>query len=463
MADEPKIPREAIACKFPLYTDIGFGQRLAREQGELLRYCLQTGWLHWTGSHWKRDETGSAKEAAKTIVRRAYRDLANIKNDEFRKKCYKEIVKAEAASRVRGILDMAECEKPLRIAHDQLDSDPWVFNCTNGTTDLRTGETRKATQSDLITRCAGVAYDPAAKAPTWLSCMNTWMGENPEVVPYLQIAVGYCLTGITREQCLHVMYGHGANGKSTFVNTILAMLGDYATQADAGTIMLKRDDKIRNDVARLAGVRFVGVTELEDGQRLAESLVKSMTGGDRIVARFLFHEDFEYTPQFKLWLSGNHLPQIRGTDHAIWRRIRLIPFTVTIPEEDRDLQLPAKLRDELPGILNWALEGCRLWQRDGLNPPESVMAATGQYREEQDTLAIFIADCCTVSPNMAVQPARLYDAYVAWAGKGHTMSQTAFGRRLEERGFVKRKTGGRLIRVGLGLANDSQVGAQTTF
>jgi putative DNA primase/helicase len=264
------------------------------------------------------------------------------------------------------------------------------------------------------------------------------------------------LTGSTREQVLFFLYGLGANGKSTLLEVLQALFGDYATQTNTETFLVKhRGGGIPNDVAALKGARFVAAAEVEAGRRMAEVLIKQLTGGDKITARFLHGEFFEFKPTFKLWLSANHKPVIRGTDHAIWRRIRLLPFTVQIPKEEQDRELPEKLKAELPGILNWALAGCLQWQYGGLESPKEVTEATEGYREEMDVMADFLAERCFVAPGASATAKELYSSYTSWAeamGEKRPYSQTAFGSALRERGFESgRGAGGRTVWYGIGV------------
>jgi putative DNA primase/helicase len=239
------------------------------------------------------------------------------------------------------------------------------------------------------------------------------------------------------------LHGSGSNGKSTFLEVLQALLGDYGVQADFATFVEKKGDGPRNDVARLAGARMVRSSEIGEGKRLNESLVKSLTGQDTIAARYLYSEAFEFKPTFKLWLAANHKPVIRGTDHAIWRRVRLIPFTVTIRDDEKDETLKDRLLTELPGILQWAVAGCQQWLESGLRPPDVVMAATQAYQSESDILGAFLDECCELGTGLEVAAGDLYAAYRKWAKDNgeFELSQTAFGRRIEERGFDVRKNG----------------------
>jgi len=309
----------------------------------------------------------------------------------------------------------------------------------------------------LLTKLAVAPYHPEAQCPTFDAFLWRIMGENQDLINFVQRAAGYNLTGDTGEQCFFLCYGRGSNGKSTLLDTLRALVGDYGKQTDFSTFLQKRSDTIRNDLAALAGVRFACAIEAGEGQRLAETIIKQLTGGDSVSARFLHREFFEFKPAFKAWLAANHTPEIRGTDHAMWRRVRLIPFTVTIPDEEIDKGLGERLLlEELPGILAWAVRGCMEWQRlGGLGEPAAVLAATGEYREEMDVIAGFLSDCCMVGDGYRVGASDLYAAYKVWAeGDGDKpLSNTKFGRRLTERGIQKeRTTGGRYQYVGLGLA-----------
>jgi putative DNA primase/helicase len=356
------------------------------------------------------------------------------------------------------MIDDARALPPIPILPDALDADPWLLNVANGTIDLRTGELRAHRREDLLTRLAPVEYDPDAQAPCWAAFLERIFAGDGELIGFLRRAVGYSLTGQTGEQVFFILHGTGANGKSTLLEALGAMLGDYGAKTPTETLLIKRSAGISNDVARLRGARLVTAVEAEDGQRLAESLVKQLTGGDTITARFLYQEAFEFAPTFKLWLATNHKPTIRGTDYAIWRRIRLIPFAVTIPEKEQDRTLPDKLKAELPGILAWAVRGCLEWQREGLGLPEAVKAATAAYQVEQDTLAAWLDACCILSPTATARAGQLYKNYRAWAEENGERPMTGhkFGRTLTERGFDKYKDRAGWAYVGLGVADSEE-------
>lgn len=352
----------------------------------------------------------------------------------------------ESAAGARACIEMAKAEPALRIKLDQLDAHPTWLNTPSGTLDLETAELRAHAFTDYLTKITGVAFDPAARCPRWEQFLEDVLPD-PEVRSFMQRAVGYALTDLTTEQCMWFLYGKGRNGKSTFLNALRVVLGEYGAAMQASTLMVRaHGDDMRNDVAALRGARFVSATEAEDGQRMAEALIKQMTGGDPMVVRKMYADFFTFTPTYKIFLAANHKPIIQGTDLAIWRRIHLVPFTQTIPESLVDHRLPAALAAEGPGILNWAVEGYRFWRAGGLEPPKAVTDATAEYRAEMDPLADFLEDACFVGPGNQCTAAELYRAYTTWAeGQGirYPLKARTLGLALQDRGFLQhRGTGG---------------------
>lgn len=439
-------------------TDLGNARRLVKRHGENLRYCHLWGkWLVWNGRRWEKDETGAVLRLAKETVRSIYNEASQEVEDAVRRKIADHARKSESALRIRAMVALAESEPGIPVLPGELDRDPWLLNCANGTIDLRTGELRPHRREDLITKIVPVEYDPEAPCPTWLAFLERIMDGKKKLIAFLQRAAGYSLTASTQEQCFFLLYGTGANGKSVFLTTILAVMGDYGIQAAPDLLLAKSGESHPTEIADLFGARLVVATETEAGRRLAENLVKQLTGGDRLKARFMRQDFFEFEATHKIWLATNNKPIVKGTDYAIWRRIKLIPFTVTIPPEERDKSLPAKLRRELPGILAWAVEGCLEWQKRGLDEPAEVTAATAAYRDEQDILGSFITDCCIVNPLAKVAAKNLYKAYVNWCEENgeHPLAQRNFGMRLTERGFTsQRGTAGRHFWQGIGLRSD---------
>ena len=438
-------------------TDLTNAELLAERHGHNLHYCYPWGqWLTWSAGRWAPDEQGLVEHLAKQILRRQLARAAQIEDDRERTKRIRELMAAERASRIRGCLELARSEPAIPVLPSALDADQWALNLLNGTIDLRTAQLRPHRRGDLLTRQAPVEHNKNAAAPVWDAFLTRALPD-PDVRAFAQRAAGYSLTGNTNEQILLILYGSGANGKSTFLELLLHLLGDYAQQAPPETFLAKHDG-IPNDVARLRGARFVSAVEVGEGRRLNEPLIKRMTGGDTMTARFMRQEYFEFEPQFTPWLATNHKPEIRGTDEAIWRRIRLIPFTETIPLPERDPELKSKLRNELPGILNWALSGCLDWQNDGLAAPAAVTAATKEYRDDQDLLGAFITDTCDETPTNRCLAAPLYTAYRAWAKENgdEPLTSQSLGRRLTERGYGK--TRDRLGRgwTGIGLKDGQE-------
>ena len=435
------------------HTDMGNAARLVHWHGDKLLYCHPwRRWLVWDGQRWKPDDTAGVVRMAKDAVRRIYAEASKIHEKRKRVARAEHARRSEANTRIKAMLELAQSEPGIPILPDQLDADPWLLTVANGTLALRTGELRGHDPDRFNTKLVEVAYDRGADCPLWRQFLDEIMGSDENMIRFLQRAVGYSLTGDTSERCLFILYGCGANGKTTFLEVIRALLGDYALRTPTETLMMKRSGSIPNDVARLKGARFVSASESEEGRRLAESLIKDITGGDTISARFMRAEWFDFIPECKVWLATNHKPEIRGTDKAIWDRIRLIPFNVVIPEAEQDKQLTDKLIRELPGILTWAVEGCLAWQRDGLGVADKVKKATAAYRSEQDVLGEFIEDCCIEGNDKEALAGDLYDEYKEWGGD---LSQRKFGLALGERGYEKGRhsTTRRILWRGIGLTS----------
>lgn len=331
--------------------------------------------------------------------------------------------------------------KRLQPEVQERGEDPWVMNVGNGVVDLRTGELSPHDPARLLTKIAGADYFPEAEAPIWKRVVAEAMPD-PDVRGFLQRALGYCCTGDVGEQKLFIPYGTGGNSKTTLMEGARNALGDYADQADP-ELLLARRDAHPTGIAKLRGKRFVVTSENDEGSCLAEGTVKRLTGGDRITARHMRQDFFEFPPTHKIWMMTNHRPQVRGTDHGIWRRLLVVPFEVTIPEEHKDKKRAAKLNAERHGILAWLVKGCLQWQRVGLDEPVSVMMATHAYRAENDVVAEFLGDCCTFSEGAVTAAASLYSAYLTWcAANGESVrSQRDFGQRLTERGLGRVKQG----------------------
>jgi P4 family phage/plasmid primase-like protien len=422
-------------------TDLGNAERFVAQHSAKVRYCYP--WRTWLTAgevRWTRDETGKIHQLGKETVRSIYGEAEAEGNEGRRKALAQHATKSEAEPKIKAMLELAKPEVP--VLPDALDSDPWLLNVLNGTIELRTGELREHRREDLITKLAPVEYDPEAPAPIWNAALERAL-PSESLRRFFKRLCGYALTGDVSEHVLAVLYGTGANGKSTILNALLSAVGDYGMQAAPDLLIAKRSSH-PTEVADLFGMRLVASIEVEDGRRLAESLVKVLTGGDKVRARRMRQDFWEFDPTHKVFMAVNHKPEIRGTDIAIWRRIRLIPFTETIPPAEQDKKLPEKLRAERSGILAWAVEGCLEWQREGLQPPDEVRKATGQYRSEMDVIGAFLQDECDLDAGHRVSFTELYARYEQWCEEGGERAETRrkFNARLKERGqFVDRRSG----------------------
>lgn len=330
-------------------TDLGNAQRLIIRHGDDLCYCYAWKcWMVWKGGRWVRDVSGEIEHRAKETVRAIRDEAALIPDQAEAKKLQSWAIQSESRARITAIPELARSELP--VMPSDFDRDPWLLNVQNGTLDLKTGLLHPHQRKDLLSKIANVSFDPDAHCRTWLGFLDRIFAGDKELISYVKTLVGYALTGETGEQTFHVLYGKGANGKTTFIETLLRLVGDYGQKAEFSTLLAHSNDNVRNDIAALRGARLVAATEAERGRRLNEPLVKELTGGDTIRARFLFQEYFEFRPQFKLLLATNYKPEIYGIDEGIWRRVHLIPFAITIPVAERDKRLLEKLDRERAGI-----------------------------------------------------------------------------------------------------------------
>lgn len=435
--------------------DIGNSERFVAQHGDKVRWVKQfKSWFVWNGKNWERDETERVKTFATETARSIYNEAAAASDND-------QAGKLGAWAKVSGNLQklkaMLELARPaLAIVPDDLDKNNWLLNCTNGTIDLKTGHLLAHNPKNLITKICPVDYDPDALAPVWDKFLDQVFNNSPDLTDYIQKVVGLTVTGEQKEQSLFFCYGAGANGKSTFVNAIRWIIADYAQEAAPDTLLHRAERNATNDLARLKGARFVTSTETGEDKRLDENRIKQLTGGDRITARFLYAENFEFYPTHTLWLISNNKPIIRGQDHAIWRRVKLIPFEVTFKEGDRDYDLPEKLKAELPGILAWAVRGCLAWQKDGkLIEPDEVVLATAEYKVEMDNVQRFIGECCRIDATKEIKFMNLYSHYKNWCEQNNEYAVTSkkFGRRLTDLGYKSFHRSVGDYRVGITVAS----------
>jgi putative DNA primase/helicase len=342
-------------------------------------------------------------------------------------------------------------ERRLVVAPSEVDNDPFLFSVNNGTIELKTGTLRPSERGDFVTKGTSIYYDPDAKCPTFEAFLNRIFRQHLEVIPFLQRAVGYTLTGSTAEQVMLILHGTGSNGKSTLLNVISDILGDLAKVADSSLLTVNQHEQHPTGLAGLKAARFVSASETGQGCRLNESLIKWLTGGDVITARLMRKDFFTFTPQFKIWLGTNHKPTVRGQDHGVWRRLLLIPFDERIEGAERDPSLPQKLKAEFPGILNWALEGCRMWLADGLQPPVVVTNQTEIYKLEQDVFGRFLLETFDLLDGAVTPASECYRRYADWCGHNREfcLNNTQFGLTLAERGFRKTRQSRGMAYLGL--------------
>jgi putative DNA primase/helicase len=428
-------------------TDAGNAERFAAQHGDRIKFCWSwKKWLYYDGTRWN-PETGEekARHMALQTTRSILADAAATEDQDKRKRVAAWGLQSESNNRIQAILALARSLPDIAVYADSLDAGIFSLNCLNGTIDLTTGQLRDHDAADMLTKLCPVQYDPGARMPLWDDFLRTVTNNDSAMMSFLQAATGYALTGSTQEEKLFFVHGDAATGKSTFVEGLKATLGSYAATADFESF-LKRDSVggPRNDIAKLAGARLVVSVEVDEGKTLAEGLVKMLTGGDTISARFLYSESFEFVPQFKLWLAANHAPRVRDDDEAMWRRILRIPFNHVIPKDARDPTVKLRLRDPEvagPAILAWAVQGCLKWQGAGLVVPSAVESSTQEYRRSQDPLWEFFQEECKFAPQAYVPVHEMRSAYEQWAkdaGIRYPVGPREFNKRLRARGCASK-------------------------
>jgi putative DNA primase/helicase len=470
-ADAPKDPSAERPKR--AWTEMGMAERLIDTYGDDLLYSFtEKSWLIWDKKRWAYDVTGEIDRRAKTAVRNLAAEGEEIDPDEEGlKKAFKAFSnKCETYNKIISIVKLARSEPGIPVIAEDLDTDPWLINCNNGTLDLRNSELSDPLRKNLITKLAPVDYDPKAECPTWLKFLDSVFEGKADLIAFIKRALGYALTGDVREQSLFFLYGTGSNGKSTLLEVISDILGDYAQTTSAETLLSKdrQGGNSATEIADLKGSRFVSAAEADAGRKMAEALVKQLTGSDTVTARRLYQNFFTFKPTAKIFLAVNHKPIVQGADPAIWRRIKLIPFNKKFEGAEKDPTLPVKLRQELPGIFRWIVEGCQEWLQRGLDPPDEVLLATDEYRSDMDQMAPFIAEMCITGRSaLCVKVKELYTNYVEYCerNKEHAISPRMFTTRMTERDGIKKDpkptTGGFYWYHGIGLKNFSEEGQQS--
>lgn len=443
-------------------TDYGNGRRLVEQHGADLLYVPRgEGWHVWDGARYAPDDTGRVEQMAKATALTLFEEHKRLatKDANRARLMARHAQRSLNVAGIDAMLKSASTEPEIVAAISDLNPDPFALNVQNGTVNLRTGGIEPHDRESLHTKVCPVTFDRLATCPIWEAFILRAMGGDAEKVAYLQRVIGYALTGDTREQAIFILLGSGGNGKTTLVELLMWLLGGYALKIPTETLMAKRGGStIPNDIAQLPGIRFVAANETSQGRRLNEALVKDLSGGDTITARFMRREWFHFKPTHKTFAYGNYRPVITGTDDGIWRRIRLIDFGPRIPEEERQKGFELVLRTEGPGILAWAVEGCLRWLTDGLNEPQSVIDATAEYRAEMDVIAGFIEACCETHAKYKEKGADLYSAYQGWCADNgeEPMTSTAFGNELHRHSFEKWKANSAIWRRGVKLTKEGR-------
>jgi len=384
-------------------------------EGKLL-YSPGMGWLAWDGRRWTTASQTKLFEVTEDVINLLH---SQANSDPSNPQLKQHAAHSEAYRSITAMHSLAQMSSELHVSDSDFDSNPHLINVLNGTLNLKTGKLHEHSRDDRITMLADVEYVPGFRSTIWDRFIRDICTHNRELMEYMQRAVGYALTGYTSAQCMFILYGEGANGKSTLVEAVRATLGDYAKSADPNTLMAQSGTRIRNDIARLRGSRFLSATESSSHGKLDETMIKQLTGNDVVPARFLYRETFELRPTWKIFLSTNHKPTLEGVDYAIWRRIRLVPFEATFKGPTMDRNLLSKILMEKEAVLVWALAGCRKWMVEGIETPDKIRRATAAYRAEMDIVGEFIDESCYRHQEATVKVADLYEVYMRWCRGNH--------------------------------------------
>lgn len=435
-------------------TDIGNAERFVAQHGKNIRYCHPMNtWFIWDDTRWAPDQKACVYHLAIATIKQMYEETSQLDQKSDREALVKHVLKSESKLRVDAMVSLASKKQEICLLPEDLDKDPMLFNVLNGTVNLKTGLLQKHQQEDLITKLAPVRYDRNARCDLWLKFLRDITCGNQELQDYLQVVAGYCLTGKVSEQKLFFLHGQGENGKSVFLLVLLGVFGDYGTKTASEFLLKKPAGAHTTDTTDLKGVRLAVTVEAGEGQRMAVSLVKELTGSDIIKARRMRQDNMQWKPTHKIWLAANHKPVVNETTVAIWRRIDLIPFNMVLSPEKKRRDLEEELLKERDGIFQWALEGCLKWQKEGLKQPPAVVEATRQYRGEMDILGDFFEDRCILSPAAQETKKKLSQAYTGWCIRNGVkeIGQKSFCSRLRERGIKDTHIKGQRGWAGIGL------------
>jgi putative DNA primase/helicase len=433
--------KQSMAYK---YTDSGNAERFADAlQGKYLYVPEQKTWYRYTGKHWAEDVESSIVQDAINCLRQAQKAALSIVDDEIRSREIRWLLSSESHSKLTAALNLLSSFPSMVARINQFDADDMLLNVQNGTIDLRSGILRPHDRNDYITKICNVDYIPDAESQLFNSFIDEITESNADKIKYLQKLLGYCCTGKTSEEEFFQAKGSGSNGKTKLFETVKYCLGSYAITASPDILMQKDLSGIPNDIARLQGARMVLTSEPDPGKKFSDNAIKSLTGGDTLTARFLHREFFEFTMKAKIIMLTNHEIRAIGTDHGLWRRMTVIPFSYTVPEEKRDKNLQEKLYADAQAVLTWMVQGCLIWQKEGLEQPKELKQAKSEYRHAQDAVGLFLEDNCIEDPKTKISATELYRAYTRWCSETgeYEISQRLFGSRLREKGYTSVKSG----------------------
>jgi putative DNA primase/helicase len=433
----PKIP----FWEFPT-TDLGAADYFANSHEGDVRYVHGIGWMVWDGAGWQEDGEGDVARRFSDLARAALREAAGIENEQLRASAARQALRLQSAATAKNAIGLAQNFPAISTKVAELNSDPFLLGTPNGQVNLLTGKFHAGNRSSLITRRVTAPFDPGATCPRWRRFISEVAQEDPDLVRYLHKAVGYSFTGSMADQIFFFLFGGGSNGKSVFVETLQRLAGNYSMKASASLLLVEanvRASDPKNELAELPGVRFLSGPEVKQHSRLNEGVVKDITGGDSLRGEAKYERGFRFIPACKLWFFGNHKPAISGTDHGIWRRVRMIPFEARFEGKTRDSRLQETLHREMPGILNWIIAGAQLWRAEGLNDsPACVTLATADYRATEDVLGIFIHECLEEGTGFMIRKKVVFDSYQRWAvaqGLRTPMTAIQLTKQLKARGF----------------------------
>ena len=429
------------------YSEDHLAQIFSTRHGQDWRYVDGwSSWRHWNGAVWEKDNTLAVYDLARKVCREVANFAPGLTVAHKRA--------LASAKTIAAIERLARTDRVHAASVEQWDADPWSLSTPQGVINLRYGAIRQATRADYATKHTSVT--PGGDCALWRASIKRWCGDDIDLEMYLQRFAGYCLTGITTEHALAFFYGTGRNGKSVFLDAIREVMGDYATVAGMEMFQASQNERHSTEIADLMGARLVTAQETQEGRRWDEAKIKEMTSASTLKARFMRQDYFEFKPQFKLFFAGNHKPGLRSVDEAMRARVHIVPFTVTIPEAERDQNLPQKLRQEYPGILQWMIDGCIEWREQGLNPPAAVRHATDDYLESEDTFAAWIEECCKIGPNERERSADLYKSFRKWAERAGEFvpPNRRFNQTMDARSFKSSKIMGYKFFYGISLVQN---------